>query len=117
MISKLKKINEEPNHLAVQRTNIREVFEEVLPQFKPMFEDAGSLLRRAAVIRSFYREYLRMYPLQEGYRHAIVCHSQIMATLTASGEDANDVKGLKDYVWTKNCQLLPYNNEKLNQDA
>ena len=83
IVEKLKKINPEPNHEAPQRTNYKEVMVEILPQFEPRFEDADSLLRRAVVIREFMKEYLRVNPLPEGQRNAIVCHSQIIATMTA----------------------------------
>jgi hypothetical protein len=75
VIEKLKKINPEPNHLGRQKTNIREVMVEVLPQYEPRFEDCGSLLRRAIVLRDFLKEYLRMNPLPEGHRNCVVAHS------------------------------------------
>ena len=103
----LKKTNPEPNHEAFQKTNVVEVMQKTFPKYK-QFEDAGDLLRRAAVIDEFLTEFLRANPLQGEQKHAIVCHSMIMATLTSAGADPADKYGLKDYTWPANCQLLPY---------
>ena len=82
---------------------------EELPKHHPRFEDCESLLRRAAVLKDFMREYVRMNPLAGGQKNAIVCHSMLIATMTAEGLDENDKMGYKNYVWTANCQVLPYN--------
>ena len=79
-----------------------------LPLHKPSFETPADLLRRKTVIDDFLKEYLRCNPLAEGKKNAIVCHSMIIATMTSEGEDQTDKRGLKNYTWTKNCQLLPY---------
>ena len=68
----------------------------------------ADLLRRGVVIDDFLKEYLRCNPLNGQQKYGVVCHSMIIATLTSSGLDPNDKKGLKDYVWMQNCQLLPY---------
>ena len=77
-----------------------DVMKEILPTYKPQFEDAASLLRRAAVANEFMKEYLKANPLKEGEKYAISTHSMFIATLTAEGLDPSDKKGLKNYVWT-----------------
>lgn len=106
----MKKINPEPNHEAPQKTNYIEVMNEVLPTHHPRFEDCESLLRRADVIRGFMRENLRANPLQGDEKYGIVCHSMIIATLTAKGLDENDKMGFKDYKWLQNCQSLAFSD-------
>ena len=81
---------------------------EELPKHTPRFEDCESLLRRADVIKAFMKEYERMNPLTGDEKFGIVCHSQLIATMTAEGLDENDSKGFKGYTWAENCQLLPY---------
>jgi len=76
-----------------------EVLKATLPTYKPRFEDAESLLRRADVIREFMREYLRAHPMEGDEKIAITCHSMLIATMTAEGPDENDSKGLKGYIW------------------
>ena len=63
IIMQLKKTNPEPNHLAMQKTNISDVLCEVLPQHEPQFEMPADLLRRGVVIDDFLKEYLRCNPL------------------------------------------------------
>jgi len=99
----LKKINPEANHLAPQKTNYKEVMTEVLPTHHPRFEDCESLLRRAEVIKGFMKENLRTNPLEGDEKFAIVCHSMIIATLTAEGLDESDKMGFKNYKWLMNC--------------
>jgi hypothetical protein len=76
---------------------------ETLPKHIPRFEDCESLLRRAEVIKGFMRENLRQNPLENDEKYAIVCHSMIIATLTAEGLDENDKMGFKNYKWLMNC--------------
>ena len=65
IVSELKKINPEANSAAPQKTNYRDVLKVVLPKHNRLrFEDSPSLLRRAGVIDEFFREYLRMNPLE-----------------------------------------------------
>lgn len=117
----LKKTNPEPGHEAFQKTNIIEVMKKVLPEHaanansksnpkSPSFEDAPDLLARKKVIDEFLKEHLRCNPLPEGKKIAVVCHSTLIAALTSKGLDPSTEKGLKDYTWTANCQLLPYLN-------
>ena len=49
-----------------------------------------------------------MNPLQDQEKYAVVCHSMIIAALTASGLDPNHPKGLANCTWLSNCQLLPF---------
>jgi hypothetical protein len=53
-------------------------------------------------------EYKRMNPLEDQEKYGVVCHSMIIAALTASGHDPTHPKGLANYTWLSNCQLLPY---------
>lgn len=75
----------------------------MLPSHHPRFEDCESLLRRGAVIKGFMKENLRMNPLEGDEKYAIVCHSMIIATLTAEGLDESDKMGYKNYKWLHNC--------------
>lgn len=81
---------------------------ETFKKYEHAFEDPDSLLRRAAVIDEFLKEHLRCNPLQGDQKYGVVCHSMIIATMTSEGPDPSDKRGLKNYTWTANCQLLPY---------
>lgn len=82
-----------------------EVILERLASHHPRYENHKDLYERATIIKTFMREYLNANSLdhttQEKY--AIVSHSRIIATLTASGVGEDD--SLLDYQWFKNCEM------------
>ena len=86
---------------------MNEVLKEIIPTYK-RFEDSPDLLKRADVINKFMRRYLDSNPMQGDEKIAIVCHSFIMAAMTAEGLDKNEKYGFKGFIWPQNCQLLPY---------
>ena len=49
------------------------------------------------------KENLRINQLKGDEKYGIVCHSMIIATLTAKGIDETDKMGFKDYIWLQNC--------------
>jgi len=49
------------------------------------------------------KTHLDSNPMQGDEKIAIVCHSYIMATMTAEGLDENDKIGFKGYTWPSNC--------------
>lgn len=74
-------------------------------------------MRRADVIRDFMRVYLKQTPLSGETKHGVVCHSQIIATLTADELDPSDERGFKNYTWLKNCQILPYDDLRVQASS
>ena len=77
----------------------------VLDKYKEpfAFEDPYDLRRRKALVDDFLKEYLRSNPLENGKKYGVVCHSMMIATLTSTGINLEDKKGLKDYIWCANC--------------
>jgi hypothetical protein len=104
IISQLRKTGGE----TLQKTNVMEVMKATLPKYEP-FEDSESLWRRAGILREFMKENLRSNPLEGQQKYAIVCHSMIIACLTADGIDESDKTGFKGYTWCENCQNIPFN--------
>lgn len=70
------------------------------------FETKAEVFTRAQRCKEFLKEHLRANPVSEDEKIAVVCHSQIIAGMTASGVD--DKGQFKDFVWTQNCQQLPF---------
>eukprot|EP00347_Sterkiella_histriomuscorum_P012250 403369316 len=76
----------------------------------PRYENHHDLFERARIIKTFMREYIIANPLDQSTqeKYAIVSHSRIIATLTASGVGEDD--SLLDYQWFKNCEMRPFSN-------
>lgn len=83
----------------------------MLTKYEDCFEDPECLLRRGDNVRKFLLEYRRVNPLQDGQKYGIVCHSMMIATLTAKGLDKTNERGFYGYTWCDNCQLLPFKAE------
>jgi len=54
------------------------------------------------------KQNLQSNPVEGDEKIAIVCHSHIIAAMTADGVDLADKRGYTGYTWTDNCQLLPF---------
>ena len=87
--------------------NHKEVILERLRAHEPRYENHKDLYARAKVIKQFMREYISANPLEGQEKYAVISHSRIIATLTATGYREED-DSLVDYVWFKNCEMRPY---------
>lgn len=70
------------------------------------FETEAEIFVRAQRCREFLKEYLRANPVNADEKIAVVCHSKIIAGMTAKGVDSDGK--LKDFFWPENCQQLPF---------
>ena len=53
-------------------------------------------------------------PLEGDEKVAVVCHSTLIAAVTAGGFEGTGAQAeLKDYVWTANAEVLPVETENL----
>lgn len=99
------KINErgESNHKEI-------ILERLRAHLPARFENDSDLIDRAKVIKKFLREYINANPLKEETqeKYAVIAHSRIIATLTASG--LKDDGTIKDFIWYKNCEVRPFHN-------
>ena len=101
----MQKLDESPdpyNKHKIQ-TNYIDVMLQVLPTHEPSFEAAPHMLQRAEAIKGFLRKQLELDPVEGDQKYGVVCHSMIMAALTAEGLDDSDRTGFKDYIWPENC--------------
>ena len=65
------------------------------------FETEDEIYQRAQSVKQMCRRFLVENQLGEGEKVAVVCHSKLIASVTASGfEGAGATSKLKDYVWT-----------------
>lgn len=102
-------MNDEAGYAAPQKTNVIEVLKGTLKRYD-VFEQVPDLFARAAVIKRFMRENLAAEPLEDGQKYGVVCHSMLIANLTASelDPDPSNFKGVKGYTWAENCQMVPF---------
>lgn len=72
--------------------NNLDVILEKLTSHHPRYENHKDLFERAKIIRTFMREYITAYPLDNANqeKYGIVSHSRIIATMTASGIGEDD---------------------------
>ena len=71
-------------------------------------ETEDDIYLRAQQVKELFREFLAQYPVEGDERVAVVCHSKLIAALTASGVDGAGAEArLADFIWTKNAEILP----------
>jgi hypothetical protein len=70
-----------------------------------MFENAQALLDRAEAIKQWMKQVVAANPVSTDEKFAVICHSKIIAALTAEGLDPNDPRGIgfKNYSFLDNC--------------
>ena len=76
---------------------------DIFPQRNPRFESSESLLERAEVIRKWMRMIIKQNPLKKDQKFAVVCHSMIIAALTAKALDSKTNTGFGEHTWLQNC--------------
>jgi hypothetical protein len=67
------------------------------------FETTQELLNRGKVINKFLKTYIDQYPLIDDQKYGVVCHSMIIATLTATGLNPKSSTGMAGFTWCENC--------------
>jgi hypothetical protein len=78
-------------------------------------ETKKMLYERGQACKRFMKEFLDKNPVSDDERIAVVCHSMLIASLTASGVEPSTEswdwcgEKLKDFYWMNNCEIQPYN--------
>ena len=70
-----------------------------------MFENSQALLDRAEAIKQWMKQVVAANPVTADEKFCVVCHSKIIAALTAEGLDPDDVRGIGflNYKFLDNC--------------
>ena len=72
-------------------------------------ETDGMLFERGKRTQVFMKEYLEKNPIQGDERIAVVCHSRVIAAMTATGVGPDPENAAKDklqgFYWMNNCEI------------
>ena len=72
------------------------------------FETEDEIYKRAQKVKQFCRDFLAAHPIKKNEKIAVVCHSKLIASVTADGFKGKGATAeLTNYIWTKNAEVLP----------
>lgn len=72
------------------------------------FETEDELYARGQKVKQVCRDFLAAHPIKKNERVAVVCHSKLIASITADGVKGKGAAAkLNNFIWTKNAEVLP----------
>ena len=90
--------------------NVRQVYLEMMCNELPhgSFETKADVYARAQVAKQVLRDFLAANPLDGDEKIAVVCPSQLIASVTADGVIGEGASSeVTNFIWTKNAEVLP----------
>ena len=97
--------------------NVHSVMLELMTNELPdgSFETEDEIYQRAQGVKQFCKNFLAEHPLEGDEKIAVVCHSKLIAAVTAGGFSGVGASSkLTDFVWTANSEVLPIEDAGLN---
>ncbi len=76
------------------------------------FETKKDIYGRGQVVKQLLKDFLAGHPLVGDEKIAIVCHSQLISSVTADGYEGEGAQSvMTNFIWTKNAEVLPVDIE------
>ena len=96
--------------------NVRDVLVDQLVSRLPhdALEPKDDLYERGLHVKKFLKHFLEKHPVEGAERIAVVCHSQLIACLTATGVEGSGASSkLVGFHWAQNGEVYPIETEEL----
>ena len=91
--------------------NVKAVFLEMMIALLPegALETKAKIYQRAQQVKELLREFLAAHPVEGDEKIPVVCHSQLIASVTADGieDEGTPQERFTNFIWTANAEVLP----------